>query len=408
VTPTVSDISATVIVNGVTVASGTASGAINLNVGSNTVTVVATAQEGTTKTYTVTVSRAAQEESGGGGGGGGSSPTPTSPSDSKVTSTEGNLTLPAGKPGEVSLGEAIKIDIPANTTDKEMKLTIEKLLDTQELLTDKDILVSPVYEILKSFSENFSKPVTLTFAFDPVSLKNNQKAAVFYYDEVKKVWVEVGGNVNGDKIIVEVDHFTKYAVFAVAKEEIPPIEDPAGDVEFSDIFGHWAEASIKQAASTGLVKGYADGTFKPGTTVSRAEFTVMLMNALKPQEEGAALTFTDTVKIGAWAQKAVAQAIQAGIIKGYEDDTFRPDVAITRAEMATMMAIALKLSVESEPTTNFADDKNIPSWAKGAVAKMKKLGIVHGKGDNHFAPQDHATRAEAVTVLLKMLAEKRE
>jgi len=268
---------------------------------------------------------------------------------------------------------------------------------------NKDGLASPVFEILKNFSENFSKPVTLTFAFDTKILKGNQKASVFYYDEEKKSWVEVGGKVNGDHISVEVNHFTKYAVFAVGQSADVPIKQI---INFSDISGHWAEAGIKQAVSSGIVSGYPDGTFKPNATVTRSEFAVMLMNALKPQGEGAALTFADTAKIGAWAQKAVAQAVQAGIIKGYEDGSFRPDAEITRPEMAAMIANALGQSTEENTPTGFADDKDIPAWAKGAVAAMKKLGIIEGKGTNEFAPGDQTTRAEAVTVLLKMLAQK--
>jgi tripartite motif-containing protein 71 len=170
--------------------------------------------------------------------------------------------------------------------------------------------------------------------------------------------------------------------------------------------GHWAEASIKQAVSSGIVSGYPDGTFKPNDSVTRAEFAVMLINTLKPQGEGAALTFTDTAKIGTWAQKAVAQAVKAGIIKGYEDGSFRPDAEITRAEMAVMLANALGLPIEANAAIGFADDKDIPAWAKASVAYVKHAGIVQGKGDNEFAPQDHATRAEAVTVLLNMVAQK--
>ncbi|MEQ4482371.1 S-layer homology domain-containing protein [Cohnella silvisoli] len=177
-------------------------------------------------------------------------------------------------------------------------------------------------------------------------------------------------------------------------------------VNFSDISGHWAEANIKKAVSGGIVKGYPDGTFKPNRTVTRAEFAVMLMNALKPQGEGAALTFTDTAKIGSWAQKAIAKAVQAGIIKGYEDGSFRPDAVITRAEMAAMIAAALGQTNQADATTGFADDKDIPTWAKASVAFVKQADIVQGKGNNQFAPGDNATRAEAVTVLLNMLAQK--
>ena len=332
---------------------------------------------------------------------------PSTPSGDTVTSTDGTLTLPKGKTGEVSLSDAIKIDIPANATDKELKLTIERVLSTQNLLTNNEVLASPVFEILKNFSENFSKPVTLTFTFDLNIIKDNQKPVVFYYDEVKKEWVNIGGIVNGNKITVEVNRFTKYAVFAVSQADTPTTENPADqatDVAFSDIAGHWAEASIKQAVNNGIVKGFTDGTFKPNQIVSRAEFAVMLINALKPQGAGADLTFTDTAKIGAWAKEAVAQAVKAGMISGYEDGSFRPDAKITRAEMAKMIANALKLSVESDATTDFADDMDIPTWAKGAVAAMKSLGIVAGTGNNRFNPDAPTTRAEAVTVLLKMLA----
>ncbi|WP_240644616.1 S-layer homology domain-containing protein [Paenibacillus paeoniae] len=333
------------------------------------------------------------------GDGRGSAPA-TPPSD-KVTSSDGKLTLPVGSSGEVSLGDGIKIIIPAMATGKELNLTIDKVTDIQTLITNKDVLLSSVFEVLKNFAENFEKPVTLSFKFDPTGLKSNEKPVVFYYDEVKKEWVKIGGTVSGNIISVDVNHFTKYAVLAVADAALP-----ATDGSFSDITGHWAEASIKQAVSVGIVSGYPDGTFKPGRTVTRAEFAVMLMNALKPQGEGASLTFTDKAKIGSWAQKSVAQAVYAGVINGYKDGSFRPNEEITRAEMAKMVAKALGLTGEITETHDFADDKDIPDWAKGAVATIKNLGIIEGKGANQFAPGDKTTRAEAVTVLLKMLEQK--
>jgi len=340
----------------------------------------------------------------GGSGGGGAPATP--PSD-KVTSSDGTLTLLVGKSGEVSLGDGIKILVPAMATGKELKLTIEEVTDIRTLITNKDVLLSSVFEVLKNFAENFDKPVTLTFKFDPARLKNKEKPAVFYYDEAKKEWVKVGGTVSGNIISVDVNHFTKYAVLAVADAN-PPATDGSATTKasFSDIAAHWAEAGIKQAVSAGIVSGYPDGTFKPGRTVTRAEFAVMLMNALKPQGDGGALTFTDKAMIGSWAQKSIAQAAYAGIISGYEDGSFRPNAEITRAEMAKMVAKALGLIGGTTETSGFADDKDIPNWAKGAAATIKNLGIIEGKGANRFAPGDKTTRAEAVTVLLKMLEQK--
>ncbi|MCD9026426.1 GLUG motif-containing protein [Cohnella silvisoli] len=353
--------------------------------------VIVTAQNGTSKvTYTLSVNAAPSN-------GGGSTP----PTDTKVNSTDGRLTLPAGMAGEVSLNNEVVVSIPANATDKQLKVTIDKVTDAAKLLLNNEILKTAVYEILKNFPENFINSVTLTFKFDPASLKANQSVAVFYYDEVKKSWVEVTGSViSGNQITVKVNHFTKYAVFVIGEST----EEPTN--QLSDIVGHWAEASIKQAVSNGIVTGYPDKTFKPNRTVTRAEFTVMLMNALKPKGAGTALTFTDEAKIGAWAKSAVAQAVQAGCIKGYEDGTFRPEAVITRAEMAMMVAKASGLSLEANVPTGFADDRDIPAWAKGAVAAIKKIGYIEGKGSNKFDPHAQMTRAEAVTVLLKVLATK--
>ncbi|WP_219835402.1 S-layer homology domain-containing protein [Paenibacillus sp. R14(2021)] len=322
--------------------------------------------------------------------------------DTPVVSTDGTLTLPVGHTGEVSLDDAVKVSIPAGATDKELKLTIQKLTNTQQLLTDDEVLASPVFEILKNFSENFSKPVTLTFAFDPKALSGTQKAVVCYYDEAKKAWVEVGGTVNGNHITAEVNHFTKYAVMVVGEGASQPADPGQG---FSDVAGHWAEQGIKEAVGAGFVKGYPDGTFKPNQTVTRAEFAVMLANALQLHGDGAKLTFKDSAEIGDWAREAIASAVKAGIIHGYEDGTFRPNAVITRAEMATMIATATGLKIEADADTGFADDAGIPAWARGGVALVKETGIVQGKGGNRFAPQDHATRAEAVTVLLNLLAQ---
>ncbi|MCR8632200.1 S-layer homology domain-containing protein [Paenibacillus radicis (ex Xue et al. 2023)] len=398
VTASVYDSNATMTLNGAAIAIGQASGAITLNTGTNVITIIATSQDGTPKTYTVTVTRAYPSSSRS------SSSGATTFSD-KVTSSDGTLTLPVGKSGEVSLDDRVKIVIPADASSKELKLTIEKVVDAQKLLTSKDVLATPVYEILKNFTENFDKEITLIFTFDPKSLKGNQTPSVFFYDETKKTWVKVGGEVNGNTITVKVNHFTKYAVFGV-DQGADATENTTQTINFSDISGHWAETNIKQAASTGIVSGYPNGSFKPNSSVTRAEFAFMLINALKPQRDGAALAFTDKEKIGAWAQKAVAQAVQAGIINGYEDGSFRPDTEITRSEMAAMIANALGQSIQATVTTSFVDDKDIPAWAKGSVAAMNKQGIIEGKGSNQFAPVDKTTRAEAVTVLLKMLAQK--
>lgn len=382
-------------------------GGDNLVVGDNTVTVTVTAEDGVaTKVYTIIVKRAAA--SGGGGNNGGTGNSSGNGGGSTVTPSDDNKqTLPAGTGGTAQFANnAVTIAVPAGASEKPLTITVEKVPNTSQLVTNKDVLLSPVYEILKNFTEKFLKPITITLTFDPKMVGANQTASLFYYDEVKKGWVEIGGKVSGDRITAEVDHFTKFAVFAVDKKvEENPETKPEENVEvkFSDIAGHWAEASIQEAAMKSIVGGYADGTFKPKGEVTRAEFAVMLARMLKLQGNGASLEFTDQASIGEWAKQGVAQAVQAGIVNGYGDGSFRPNAKISRAEMVTMIANALSIAKNDKESTAFADDAEIPAWARAAVAATVENGLVQGIGSNKFAPKQTATRAEAAVIMLKSL-----
>ena len=316
-----------------------------------------------------------------------------------VISTNGRLSLPPCWAGEVSLGDAVTVTIPAGTADGELTVTIREVEDPQPLTVEEGWLLSPVYEISKSISGTLEKPVTLTLKFDPSGLKEYQVPTVFFYDEAKKEWVELPGAViEQDRITVTVEAFGKFAVLAMEKTE-----SAASVPEFLDMDGHWAEEAVRQAAANGLATGYPDGTFRPDQPITRAEFTVMLVRALGLEGTGAPLAFTDGDRIGSWAAQAIGLAVEAGLVQGYGDGSFRPDAPITRAEMAVMIARALKLPIEEDASTGFADDEAIPRWAKGAVKALRELGIVGGRGNNAFVPNETATRAEAVVMLLSML-----
>lgn len=338
--------------------------------------------------------------SGGGSGNqnnNGSSSTHSPPDTITHSSTNGRLTLAAGHAGQLSLGNDIMVSIPAGAMNQELKVTIEQIADPSASLTHQVQLLSPVYELLKNAPQNFTVPVTITLTFDPSKLQSNQQAKLFYFDEEKQVWLSAGEpTVEGKHIRVNVDHFTKFAVLAVDQPKEP------ADISFHDVEGHWAKEVIQQATLQGIVKGYADGTFKPDASITRAEFTVMLMNTLNTEYTEATLSFTDRSKIGAWAQSAVARALQAGFIQGDSKGAFRPNEAVTRAEMTVMVANAMQFKADSGTQSSFADDDQIPSWAKTAVAGLQKSGLLNGKGLNSFAPRDNTTRAEAVKLLLSM------
>ncbi|MGY5343576.1 S-layer homology domain-containing protein [Paenibacillus glucanolyticus] len=320
---------------------------------------------------------------------------------SVIKSSNGSIVIPAGRAGEVGLGDAVLVTVPAGAAERELRITLERLVDTALLKTDQGVIFSDVFEALKNIPDNFKKPVTVSLKFDPSAVTKGQRVAIFYYDEIDKNWVEIDGKIKDKWITAEVDHFAKFAVLAVKQGDDNTPNPPSPT--FSDIGEHWAESAIHRAVNLELINGYSDGTFKPNKSVTRAEFTVMLMGILKNENTNAAPTFKDQNKIGEWAVDSVVQAVTAGIVGGYKDGSFRPNTFITRAEMAVMIAKALQLPMDQNTNAGFSDDAIIPQWAKAAINDVRKIGIISGRTGNIFAPSEPVTRAEAVTLLLRVL-----
>ncbi|MFZ5595521.1 MAG: S-layer homology domain-containing protein [Bacillota bacterium] len=168
---------------------------------------------------------------------------------------------------------------------------------------------------------------------------------------------------------------------------------------FNDILGHWAENNIEKLVAMGDIKGYPGGTFQPDRPITRAEFTTVLVKAfnLEPRQ---GKVFNDTVKH--WAKDTISTAAAYEIVKGYNKNTFGPDDLITREQMATMIVKAAKLSIISGQAS-FADSANISTWARDAVSTAVKNKIITGYPDNTFRPQNNATRAEAVTIIINAI-----
>ena len=189
-------------------------------------------------------------------------------------------------------------------------------------------------------------------------------------------------------------------------ESVGPEPDPDPELPvcaFGDIEGHWAALSICEAFNIGIVKGHSETIFQPEMYITRVEFAAMLLRTLGIHSglDGKRLTFTDQDQIPAWATDVVSTAVQSGILQGYPDRTLRPTDRVSRSEMVVMMANALKWDFE-QGDTSFADNAEIPAWAKGYVNGAAQRNLVVGREGNRFSPADPATRAEATTLLLRL------
>jgi hypothetical protein len=250
--------------------------------------------------------------------------------------------------------------------------------------------------VLTMVGGEFTAPVQLTLNFDTAKVATGQVPSVFVYNERTGRWIYLGGQVGEGTITVTVDRFSRFAVFAT--RPLPAL---------ADIADHWGRGSIRTLAGMGIVSGYADGNFKPGAAVTRAEFVSMLTRALglaaKPE---AAARFTDAA---GWAQGAIGAAAEAGLVAGYADGTFGGSRRITRAEMAVILQRVIRkglVPVVWTAGTDFADANALPAWAADSIGTASRAGMVRGFQDRTFRPGSTATRAETAAMLYRLVAER--
>ncbi|WP_019639839.1 GLUG motif-containing protein [Paenibacillus fonticola] len=188
----------------------------------------------------------------------------------------------------------------------------------------------------------------------------------------------------------------------VAPAMVPTPETTA--CSFQDITGHWASSLICEAFKRGIVHGHSDTSFHPQSDITRVEFAAILLRTMGVALSASPLSeqvFIDQDQIPAWAMSAVSTAVENGMLSGYPDHSLRPLDSVSRAEMVTMMARAMKWEIE-QGSTAFMDDAEIPHWAKGYIQEAVQRGLLSGRKGNRFSPSDSATRAEATVLLLRL------
>ncbi len=165
----------------------------------------------------------------------------------------------------------------------------------------------------------------------------------------------------------------------------------------TDIKGHWAEDIITKWIKEGKVSGYEDGTFRPDNPINRAEFMVLVNNALGFTKL-ADVAFLD-VPVDAWYVSHVAKAVAAGYISGYPDGCIRPEANMSREEVAFVLANIKGLIYDVDAAERLNDAHIAQSWSKGAIGAVVKAGYMGGYFDQTFRPRENITRAEAIVAL---------
>lgn len=244
----------------------------------------------------------------------------------------------------------------------------------------------------------FAAKVDMLLDEEAAKLPDGYEPRLFVYNVDTREWIDLGGEMHEGRIVAPTDRLGIFAVFVV------PTKDAALQDGFSDMAGHWAAPWIRFGAALGLTNGYPDGTYKPQRQVSRLEFVSMLLRLVghKIPDDAGDDGFTDEASIPKWGLRYAAAAQQVGIVTGYPDGTFRPQTTLTRAEMMAMLARALDLpEADTALLDEFSDKEQVPDWVAEAIAALLDAEIVDGRGNGNLAPGEPTTRAEVMKILVE-------
>ncbi len=187
-----------------------------------------------------------------------------------------------------------------------------------------------------------------------------------------------------------------------------PVQVGTPSLDFADTKTHWARHYIGRLAARGIVSGMGNNTYGPDNSLTRAQFLTILANTVEGSDPTLAppAGFKD-VPPQEWYYNYVNWGFAQGIVRGIDNATFAPNAKVTREQMAIMLDNLARSTDLVLPVANgavsFTDAALISPWAAGSVSKIVAAGFMGGYPDGKYKPQGNATRAEAATVVYKLL-----
>lgn len=278
----------------------------------------------------------------------------------------------------------------------------ELTLTSKPVTVSKDVqTLGVVYEITMQVGGQsktaFDVPLPLNLPFDPSKVVDAKKIAVFYYNEKTNTWEYVGGKVNANGVMeVKINHLSKYAV----KEY---------NITFSDIKSHWAKDVIEIMASKKITNGVSATEFAPNEPLTNVQFIALLSRIVALPDKATNLPYQD-IDTKAWYMTTLKNAYANGLLKNAYSNQLQPNEPIKREVMAKLLVNAYakatgldssQMLIKEEIT--FKDAQGINTSFKRDVTLAYQLGLIKGTPDGFYHPQDGATRAEAMTVLDRLI-----
>lgn len=174
---------------------------------------------------------------------------------------------------------------------------------------------------------------------------------------------------------------------------------------YTDLAGFWAAPYVLGLAEKGMIGGFPDGSFKPGDSITRAQFAAIAAKALGIAPAFGPTGFKDVPETY-WGAKVISAVSRAGLVTGFPDGTFKPEDKITRAQALVILAKALKNPSEDySALARYRDHDAIPGWAKPSVSKAAGAGIIVNFPDKELiSPNAFANRGEVAGLFYQTLS----
>jgi len=187
------------------------------------------------------------------------------------------------------------------------------------------------------------------------------------------------------------------------QEVKPPQENVESFVDLGSV--PWAVESIEKLVQKEIIARDESKLFRPNDFVTREEFIKLIVLAFDVEQQEQGRNFKD-VPLDSWYHQYVTTAAEAGLVNGISKDEFGTGRMITRQDMAVMLYRAAQyagITFQKPTAPIFQDNDDIADYAKEAVGAMGEAKVISGQGDGKFAPTINATRAEAATIISRIL-----
>jgi transglutaminase-like putative cysteine protease len=242
---------------------------------------------------------------------------------------------------------------------------------------------------------------TFIYTYNGVRTPNSDYFANLKTDEIHLLYGYLQNKFRSD-VSISYSYYNSTSVdIKIGQQAVMPVNNISDSYAFTDINNNWAKEYINQLYSSGILFAKQPELYKPLDNITRAEFAAYLVNTLKLDPQASSITFKD-VKDSSDYASFIKTAAAYKLIKGDAQGYFKPNDPITRQDAATIMERALEVAnidyaALIEPA--FADDSQVSSYAKSAVKLIYNMKIMTGKPGNLFEPKSLTTRAEVSKIL---------